>query len=89
MDVEKMTDSEFEALCYEVAGERAPEEKSESVPESLRHYGETPSGGSYSVAYYYDKDGEPCERADAASVNIVEYNDKDERINETYSLIRK
>ena len=70
MDVEKMTDSEFEALCYEVAGERAPEEKSESVPESLRHYGETPSGGSYSVAYYYDKDGEIYGIPDATDVSF-------------------
>ena len=81
-----MTDSEFERLCYEVAGERASEEKLESVPENKRHYGKTPSGGSYSVAYYYNKDGEPCEKEDAKSVNIVEYNDKGEKINETYSF---
>ena len=44
-------------------------------------------GATYSIAYFYDKDGYACNKEDAVRVNIVEYNDKDERINETYGTI--
>ena len=33
----------------------------------------TPSGGDYSIAYYYDEDGIPCVKSKADFVNIVEY----------------
>lgn len=51
------------------------------------HYGTTPSGGAYATAYYYDEDGEPCVKEKAKSVNIVEYDSKGHRINETYALL--
>lgn len=86
-DVESMTDEEFEALTREIAGEQVmiPEiaidprymEKSDSP---------TPSGGDYSIAYYYDDDG-PCEKSKANRVNIVEYKKGGIRINETYALL--
>ena len=51
---------------------------------SERHDHKTPSGGDYSIAYFYDKNGNPCERKDAYRINIVEYTKDGERINEVY-----
>lgn len=87
-DVESMTDEEFEALTREIAGERV------ELPEMAfdSRYMEwsdnpTPSGGDYSIAYYYDEKGELCEKAKAEMVNIVEYKKGGERINEHYGII--
>lgn len=33
----------------------------------------TPSGGDYSIAYYYDAEHRPCKKVDACWVDIVEY----------------
>lgn len=44
----------------------------------------TPSGGDYSTAYFYDAEGNPCKRADAVFMNVVEYTKDGRRINETY-----
>ena len=79
-----MTDREFEKLLDEVAGERATEV--EMQPDALyteREDGLTINGG----AYYYDQDGNPCRKEDASKVNIVEYTENGERLNETYALI--
>ena len=86
-DVESMTDEEFEALTREIAGEQVvvPE-----IPFDPRYMemrdNPTPSGGDYSIAYYYDDDG-PCEKSKANRVNIVEYKKGVIRINETYALL--
>ena len=85
-----MTDREFEKLLDEVAGERATEV--EMQPDALyteREDGLTINGGAYSIAYYYDQDGNPCRKEDASKVNIVEYTENGERLNETYALITK
>jgi len=37
--------------------------------------GPTPAGGAYSIASYLDGDGQPVVKDDAASVEIVEYDD--------------
>lgn len=87
--VEEMTDEEFERLLDEDAGERAEEVEMERDPRFTEtHYGLTPSGGAYSVAYYYGEDGMPCRREEAVRVNIVEYSKEGYRINETYALLR-
>lgn len=87
--VEEMTDEEFEKLLDEDAGERAEEVEMIRDPRFTEtHYGLTPSGGAYSVAYYYDEEGMPCRRAAAARVNIIEYSKEGHRINETYALLR-
>ena len=84
-----MTDEEFERLLDEAAGERAEQVEMEPDPRFTEtHYGMTPSGGAYSVAYYYDEKGMPCRREDAEMVNIVEYSADGCRINETYALLR-
>ena len=87
--VEEMTDEEFERLLDEDAGERAEEAVMTRDPRFTEtHYGPTPSGGAYSVAYYYDEEGMPCRRETATSVNIIEYSEEGYRINETYALLR-
>ena len=87
IDVEAMTDEEFEALTREIAGKQV------QVPGIVfdSRYMEksdnpTPSGGDYSIAYYYNDDG-PCEKDKANKVNIVEYKKGGIRINETYALL--
>lgn len=88
-NIESMTDEEFDKLLDEVAGERA------EVREPLRDprftetsNNPTPSGGDYSVAYYYDENGKPCVKAEAYRVNIIEYMKNGTRINETYGILR-
>lgn len=51
------------------------------------HYSKTPNGGDYSVAYFYDKEGNPCKKEDASYLNIIEYTKDGRRINETYGFI--
>ncbi len=82
-----MTDKEFEHLINEVAGESA--EKVEPKPDpryTETIQGRTPNGGTYSTAYYYDKDGHPCPKENAKSVHIVEFSEDGERINENYGV---
>ena len=55
---------------------------------SERVDGETPYGGAYSIAYFYDEEHKPCRKSDAVYVHIHIYNDKDERINEVYGDVR-
>lgn len=83
-----MTDREFEDLLDEVAGERAMEVAVETDPRfTERGDGPTINGGAYSIAYYYDQQGNPCPKEEAARVNIVEYTENGERLNETYALL--
>lgn len=82
-----MTDREFEKLVEEVAGEQSNEVQKCDARFTETHYGKTINGGAYSVAYYYDKEGNPCRKAKAASVNIVEYSQNGERINENYAQL--
>ena len=49
--------------------------------------GVTPNGGSYSVAYYFDNNDEPCPKQKAYRAEIIEYDNNDNRINTTYSLV--
>jgi hypothetical protein len=44
----------------------------------------TPNGGAYSVAYFTDKAGLPCAKADAEDILIVEYDADDDAIHRTY-----
>ncbi len=87
IDLERMTDKEFEKLIEEVAGEQSNKIQKHDPRFTETHYGKTINGGAYSVAYYYDKEGSPCRKAEAVSVNIVEYSNKGERINETYAQL--
>lgn len=81
-----MTDKEFEKLLDDVAGERAEGVEQKPDPRYTETvFGKTINGGAYSVAYYYDKQGNPCRKGRAASVNIVEYTNDGERLNETYA----
>lgn len=86
-DVESMTYAEFEALTREIVGEQV------KIPEIAfdpcymeKRDDPTPSGGDYSIAYYYDDDG-PSEKSKANRVNIVEYKKGGIRINEHYGLL--
>ena len=64
-----------------------PNDPSEMKPDprfTERHEGTTPLGGDYSIAYYYDADHKPCEKAKAKFMNIVIYDKDGRRINEVY-----
>lgn len=56
---------------------------------SEKHDNPTPSGGDYSVAYYYDEEDEPCEKENAFFVRIVEYKKGDIMINETFAFLKR
>lgn len=51
-------------------------------PQRLK--GPTPAGGAYALAYYYDANGKPCERAKAVRVEIHECDEDGEVIARTY-----
>lgn len=83
-----MTEAEFNRILESVAGERA--EIAEPTVDSRyteRIDGTTPNGGDYSIAYYYDDNKMPCEKARAKSVQIVEYTKDGSRINEIYCIL--
>ena len=47
----------------------------------------TPNGGAYSTAYFYDENHMPCKKEDARYMNIIEFSEKGERINESYGVL--
>ena len=51
------------------------------------HWHNTPSGGDLSVAYFFDKDGNKCNRSNAYSMNIIEYTKDGVRVNEHYGML--
>lgn len=84
-----MTDKDFEKLLDEVAGERAENVTAKPDPRYTETImGKTINGGDYSVAYYYNSDGNPCKKSEAAAVNIVEYSKDGKRINECYGVLK-
>lgn len=86
-DIDAMSDEEWDRLCDEVAGPRAdPTEERRDPRFTEMADGPTPSGGAYSVAYYYNDNG-PCVKAEATRVNILEFSSDGRRINETYALL--
>ena len=83
-----VSDEEFYEIIKEIAGEQVKREEPFFDPRfAERHDVKTPNGGDYSVAYFYDKDGLPCEKKKAKHMNIVEYKKNGERINEFYGLV--
>lgn len=54
---------------------------------SETHKGPIPNGGAYSTAYFYNKEGRPCEKDKASRMNIVEYAKDGSIIKETYGII--
>jgi hypothetical protein len=49
-----------------------------------RTEGPTPSGGAYAIAYFRDKLGNPCPKAEAAGIEVVEFDARDRAIFRTY-----
>ena len=85
-----MTDQEFEQAKREIYGEAVSKPEPKADPRfTERSDGPTPCGGDYSIAYYYDKNGLPCEKKDADFVNIVEYKEGTIRVNEHYASLTK
>ncbi len=58
-------------------------------PYMEREDGPTPNGGAYSVAYYYDEEGNPCQKINAKKIHIVEYTKYGERIMESNGFMGK
>lgn len=90
--IEDMTDDEWQKRLDEVAKEMGWDETKPVFQEpdprfTERHDGETPLGGDYSIAYYYDKDHNPCTKEEAMYVNIVIYNNDGSRVDETYGVL--
>ncbi len=46
----------------------------------------TPNGGAYSIAYFRDDEGKPCEEKDAKSFEFVEYDKNGVLIKRTYTI---
>lgn len=85
-----MTDEEFEAIKIEILGEpvkKVRQKRDKRFTEKSNH--PTPSGGDYSVAYYYDAKGNPCVKEKAIFVNVIEYKKGNIRINEHYASLAK
>ena len=51
------------------------------------HLAPTPNGGAYSIGYFYDKNHQPCKKEIAKFLNIVEYDENNNRINECYGIL--
>jgi uncharacterized protein (DUF2141 family) len=49
-----------------------------------RTEGPTPHGGAYAIAFFRDKDGNPCPKADAAGMEVVEFDADDNQVFRTY-----
>lgn len=65
------------------------QEKTETFPPEENeymeiHWGTTPIGGDFSIAYFFDKDNRHCTRENMAYMNIVIYNKDGTRVNEVY-----
>ncbi|MBO4849869.1 MAG: hypothetical protein J5529_03085 [Prevotella sp.] len=87
--IEDMTKEEWRARIDEVAKNMGWDDtiKTQKKPDprfTERREGTTPLGGDYSIAYFYDADHKPCEKAKAKFVNIVIYDKDGRRINEVY-----
>ena len=83
-----MTEAEYDRILDSIAGERAEIPAVNPDPLTTEtHYGETPCGGDFSVAYYFDKLGNTCPKSRACSVIIVECSYEGRRLNETYCVL--
>ena len=83
-----MTEAEYDRILDSNAGERAEIPVVNPDPLTTEtHYGGTPCGGDFSVAYYFDKLGNTCPKSRACSVNIVECSYEGRRLNETYCVL--
>lgn len=51
---------------------------------SERIDGPTPSGGTYSVAYFFKGDRVPCAKSEATGVEILEFDEDDQNIARTW-----
>jgi hypothetical protein len=56
---------------------------------SERGDGPTPNGGAYSIASFFDADGQPCAKDDAVTVVIGEYDSADKMICETVGSVTR
>jgi len=45
----------------------------------------TPSGGVYSITYFKDKEGWPCDENSAVHYEIIEYDENDNEIARNYA----
>lgn len=70
--------SEEESIAYH---EENPYLERKDIP--------TPNGGAYSVVYYYDEEGNPCQKINAKKIQIVEYTKNGERIMERNGFMGK
>lgn len=71
---------------WRAASGRVPQALEET---SERIEGPTPNGGAYAIAYYRGEDGNPTVKAEAHSVEIVEYDKEGNAVHRTYGQLRR
>ncbi|MCQ2259033.1 MAG: hypothetical protein MJZ41_13750 [Bacteroidaceae bacterium] len=49
----------------------------------------TPNGGAYSIAYFYDADGNPCDKSHCTKIEIIEFSDSGDFLCSTIMLKEK
>lgn len=77
----------YEELTRPAPAEELPPFPPEESELCEIHWGATPSGGDLSIAYFFDKDGNRCSRAEASHMNIIEYTKDGIRLNEHYGML--
>ena len=83
---------DYSKMTLEEMLKPAPKEDLPPFPPEESEYiqidrNQTPSGGDLSIAYFYDKEHNPCKKENAAYINVVEYKNDGTRINEFYGAI--
>jgi hypothetical protein len=53
---------------------------------SERVDGETPNGGTYSIAYFQNNEGKRTTKDKATKIEIIEFDTQDNIINRTYTI---
>lgn len=77
----------LEDLSQPISAEELPPFPPEESEFCEVHWHDTPSGGDLSVAYFFDKEGNKCSRANAYTMNIIEYTKDGVRVNEHYGIL--
>lgn len=49
--------------------------------------GQTPNGGTYSIAYWQNENGQPVDQSVAVRVEVIEYDQNGEQVWRTYGDI--
>lgn len=90
---QKVEKNPFENMTEDEFFRQVPRKKL-SKPQGAPSYSEraegpTPNGGAYSMAFYYDDNGNPAPKSEATRCNIIEFDENDNFVNETMGILGK